>query len=246
MLIDTHAHLGSCRVFGAHQSVDDLLSAMDSAEVDAAVVQPFPGSDDATADHDLIAEAAQRYPGRIYGVASLNPHGDPVTYWREITRCVRDLGFVGVKLHPIGHAVRPGSDDGRRVAETAAELGVPVMIHTGAGLPFADPAAWLPLARDLPELTVVLGHAGAGLSTGSAITVASVCQNVVLETSWCNPQDIRAAVETLGPGKVMFGSDMRFNIEVEQAKYRAITLDADTSGQVLAGTASRVFGLGRA
>lgn len=243
-MIDAHAHLGTCRVFGAAQAADDLLAAMDAAEVETAIVQPFPGTDDAGADHDAIAELAGRHSGRIYGLASINPHMNPGDYRQEITRCVRDLGFVGVKLHTIGHAVRPGSDDAELVLDTGGELGVPVMIHTGAGLPFADPANWLPAASARREQTIVLGHAGGSLSFGSARAVAATCPNVVLETSWCNPQDIRAAIGTVGPDQVMFGSDMTFNITVELEKYDAIGLDDDVRQQVLGGTAARVFGVG--
>jgi predicted TIM-barrel fold metal-dependent hydrolase len=243
MIIDAHAHLGSCRVFGATQTVDDLLSGMDGAGIETAIVQPFPGSAHPAADHDAIAEAGRRHPGRFRGLASVNPHQDPEAYRREITRCVHDLGFVGVKVHPLGHAVRPGSADARLILDTARELGVPVMIHTGPGLPFADPAAWLPTIREYDDLTILLGHAGHGMLTPGAIAVGTVCPNVVLETSWCNPQDIAAAIATLGPHGVCFGSDMSFNMKVERTKYDAVELDEPAREQVLAGTARRVFGL---
>jgi len=86
-----------------------------------------------------------QYPERFLGIASINPHlGDACL--KEIRRCVENLGFVGVKLHTIGHAVLPTSRDALRVFELANELGVPVLVHTGTGIPFAQPSLCLPIA----------------------------------------------------------------------------------------------------
>lgn len=243
MIIDTHAHVGQCHVFDADQSGADLLKAMDSHGIDAAVVQPFPGSPDVRANHDAIAELGRENPGRIIGLASVNPHLPEREYFDEVRRCVTELGFVGVKVHTIGHAVAPGSVAARLVFSTAADAGVAVMIHTGPGVPFAEPAAWIPLAREFSEVPVVLAHAGASLFILPAIAAAEVCDNVVLETSWCNPQEIRRAVATLGEEKVMFGSDMLFNIEPELTKYRAVGFVPEQTPQLFEGTARRVFGI---
>lgn len=243
MIIDAHAHVGKCHVFDADQSAAGLLEAMNAAGVDAAVAQPFPGTHDVRADHDVIAEMARDNPGRIIGLASVNPHLPERQYVDEVRRCVTELGFVGVKLHTIGHAVAPGSVAARLVFKTAAEAGTALMIHTGPGVPFAEPAAWISLAREFSDVPVVLAHAGASLFVLPAIAAAEVCPNVVLETSWCNPQEIRRAVATLGEEKVMFGSDMLFNIEPELAKFRAVGFAPADRPQLFEGTARRVFGI---
>jgi predicted TIM-barrel fold metal-dependent hydrolase len=48
-----------------------------------------------------------------------------------VERCVKELKFVGVKLHTIGHGVNPLTEDGDLVFATAFELGIPAMVHTG-------------------------------------------------------------------------------------------------------------------
>lgn len=244
MIIDAHAHVGSCRVFNTAQTANQLLEAMEGSEVDAAIVQPFPGAPDPAEAHDVIASMAEDHPGRVFGMASLNPHQDKASYREEIRRCVEELGFVAVKLHPLGHAVMPGSDDARLVLETAGELDVPVMIHTGPGFPFADPSAWIPAARELPDLRIILGHAGAAMFSHAAIVAAQLCDNITLETSWCRPQDIKRAVKTLGAERVLFGSDMIFNIPVELAKYQAAGLTDPERKAVFEDTARWVFRLG--
>lgn len=246
MIIDSYAHLGTCRVFGANQTAEDLIGAMDAGGIDTSVVQPFPGTPDTRAAYDAIASLAEQHPGRIVGMASIDPHQDRDAYHKELQRCVHELGFRAVKVHTIGHSVKPGSEDADLIFATAAELGIAVMIHTGPGVPFAEPAAWIPMARQYPETPVILGDAGASLYTGPAIVAAQVCDNVVFETSWCNPQDLRAAVRTLGAERILFGSDMTFNVKVELAKYEAAGLTDEQRKLVFATNAQRVLSLSEA
>ena len=95
--------------------------------------------------------------GRFYGLASLTPHQDRDAYRREVERCVKQLKFVGVKIHTIGHSVNPLSEDADFVFQTASELGIPVMVHTGPGVPFALPALCIPPARKYTVIEDCLG-----------------------------------------------------------------------------------------
>lgn len=244
LTVDAHSHLGSCRVFDSDQRAGDLLAAMDRHGVHVSVVQPFPGAPDPAAVHDMIGQLARDEPGRIFGMASLTPHQDAGAYRAEVERCVRELGFVGVKAHALGHAINPRSRDARLIFQTAADLGIPVMVHTGHGVPFAEPVMWLPLAREFAETTVILGHAGAPMFTGPAIVAGEVAENIVLETSWCSPHDIGRAIKSLGPERVLFGSDLHFNPGVELAKYHAIGLAEDVLRLTLGENALRVFSIG--
>lgn len=42
--------------------------------------------------------------GLFYGMASINPHFKDEEVYDELKRCVKELGFVGVKITPIAHA----------------------------------------------------------------------------------------------------------------------------------------------
>jgi len=242
-MVDTHAHLGKCCVFDLATTEEDLLRRMDESGVDATIVQPYPGAEDASRQHDLIADMCQRNPGRFYGLASLSPHGDHDAYRREVERCVKDLHFVGVKLHTIGHGVNPLSTDGDFVFATGHDLGIPVMVHTGPGVPFALPALCIPAARKYPGLKIVLAHAGFAVFSAEAQVAASVCGNLYLETSWCIVEDIRWMISTIGPDRVMMGSDLPSNVPVEVAKYKALELDPQVYARVMGGNAVDVFKL---
>ena len=242
-VVDTHAHLGECCVFGLIATEEEIIRRMDENAVDATIIQPYPGAKEAPKTHDQIAELCAKYPGRFFGLASMSPHGDHDAYRREIERCVKELKFVGVKLHTIGHAVNPLSEDGDFVFETAHDLGIPAMVHTGPGVPFALPALCIPAAQKYPGLNIILAHAGFAVFTAEAQVAASVCGNLYLETSWCIGEDIRWMIQTIGADRVMMGADLPSNVPVEIAKYRALDLEQEVYDKVMAGTAIEVFKL---
>ena len=244
-IIDTHAHLGECCVFGLNSTEEELIRRMDENNVDATIVQPYPGAKNASKIHDQIAGLCEKYPGRFFGLASVSPHGNRSAYRQEVERCIRDLHFVGIKLHTIGHAVNPLSEDGDYVFATGHELGVPVMIHTGPGIPFALPALAIPVARKYSGLKIVLAHAGFAVFSAEAQVAASICSNVYLETSWCIGEDIRWMISTIGTDRVMMGSDLPSNVPVEIAKYRALDLEPMVYSKVMGQNAIDVFSLDR-
>ena len=242
-IVDTHAHLGECCVFGLNSTEEELIRRMDENNVAATIVQPYPGATNASTVHDRIATLCDKYPGRFFGLASVSPHIGRSEYRREVVRCIRDLHFVGVKLHTIGHAVNPLSEDGEFVFATGHELGVPVMIHTGPGIPFALPALAIPAAKKYSGLKIILAHAGFAVFSAEAQVAASICGNVYLETSWCIGEDIRWMITTIGPDRVMMGSDLPSNVPVEIAKYRALDLEPAVYAKVMRQTAIDVFEL---
>jgi uncharacterized protein len=245
-VIDAHAHLGECCVFGLVSAEEELLRRMDESEIDATIIQPYPGAKDAAKTHDQIAELCMKYPGRFFGLASVSPHGSHEAYRREVERCVQELGFVGVKLHTIGHGVNPLSEDGDLVFATAQDLGIPAMVHTGPGVPFALPSLCIPAAQKYPGLKIILAHAGFAVFSAEAQVAASVCRNLYLETSWCIGEDIRWMISTIGSDRVMMGADLPSNVPVEVAKYKALDLEPEVYRKVMGGNAIEVFGLSSA
>jgi hypothetical protein len=246
MIIDSHVHLGHDFVFDEDSSEDELLYWHERCRIDGAIIQPFiprPYLADTAAIHDRIASFCARYPNRYFGMASINPHFRPQDYDAELTRCVRELGFVAVKLTPIAHATRPGSADGRHVFEMASALGLPVMVHTGPGIPFADPAGLETVAADFRQVPLILAHAGSDLFFTQALALARRYEQVYLEPSWVGIHNLNRAIKTIGPGKIMFSSDHAINIPVELAKYTTLLGPGPELEQVLAGTAITVFGL---
>jgi predicted TIM-barrel fold metal-dependent hydrolase len=243
-IIDAHAHLGKCNIFDLDVPFENLLNAMDANEVKTSLVQPFPGCEDHRKVHDRIAELNDQYPGRFYGIASVNPHlGNECL--KEIRRCVQELGFIGVKLHTIGHAVMPTSSDAVELAELTAELDVPMLVHTGTGIPFALPSLCIPVARKFPNLKIILCHAGYAFFASEAVIVAKEASNIYLEPSWCTSVQTRGMIKELGFERVFMGSDLPANLATEIAKAKSIGLDEGELSSYLGGTAREVFNIPR-
>ena len=193
--------------------------------------------------HDRIDAMARSHRGRFFGIASINPHQDKQTYFDELSRCVKELGFVGVKLHTIGHALNPAGADGTTVFESASQLGVPVMVHTGPGVPFAAPSSVAPQLRSFPQVKVILAHSGHGIFSGEAVAIAQAYPQVYLEPSWCAFYNIGAMVDTLGVDHVMLGTDLPANVPVMIETIRALGLGKEDEAMVMGGTAKEVFQL---
>jgi len=246
MIIDAHVHLGHDRVFDEEQSEKEILNVMNANVVDAAVIQPMvdtPSIDAAQENHNRIAEMSRQNPKRIFGMISINPHLKEKEFEEEASRCVQKLGFVGIKLTPIAHACNPLSKDGIRVFERANGLGIPVMVHTGSGIPFALPSLVMPVAKRFPQLRIVLAHAGGNISAGEALIVAQECENIFLEPSWVAIHTIQKWIKPIGAKRIMFGSDMLENCPVELAKFRNMGLSEEELQQCLYKTAKDFFNL---
>jgi len=243
MIIDAHAHYGHDYVFEEDLTLSDLLTNMDKNKIDISIVQPGTVLDLKTVikQHNDISILSKEMPGRIYGMANPNPHLPENKYRKELERCIKELGFVGVKLNTLGHAVNPNQHTGRNVFESASDLDIPVMVHTGDGIPWALPSALIPIAMEFSNLKIILAHCGGSMFSGEAALAARLCPNIYLETSWIPSLTIRDYCKNIGADRVMFGSDMGDNVASELAKYTIRGLTKEELEWCLWKTAATVF-----
>ncbi len=244
--VDTHSHLGWDEIFDHDFPADALVQAQEANGVNITIVQPglWVHLADTQRQHDAIAAFAAAHPGRFVGMANPNPHMPDDDYRREVTRCVRELGFVGVKIHPFAHAVNPAGRAARKVYEIAAELDIPVMIHTGAGAPWALPSTLIEPAQAFPHVPMVLAHAGASVYAAEALLVAKLCPNIYWEPSWTGGFNVREFVRACGAHRCMMGSDHADNQATEIAKFRTCGLTEDEQRECLGAAAVRLYKLG--
>ena len=242
-IVDSHSHLGPCRVFDLNHEPQSLIAQMDKHKIDVNLVQPFPGAPSAAAVHDEIADLGKQHPGRIFGIASINPHQDRQAYFNELSRCVKQLGFVAVKMHTIGHAVNPGGADGTMIFESAAQLGIPVMVHTGPGIPFAAPSSLVGQLKKFPNVPVVMAHGGYSIFAGEAMAIAGLFPQVSLEISGSGLLQVAGMVKNIGAHRVMFGSDLTANVPVMLTLVRSLGLSKEDEALVLGGAAQETFKL---
>jgi predicted TIM-barrel fold metal-dependent hydrolase len=243
-IVDCHAHLGYDHVFDHEFTARELIETYDALNVQGAIVQPAlcrPYLADVRAYHDAVAELCAAHPGRFWGMASMTPHFSPEDLRQELTRCVRDLGFVGIKLTPIGHACSPSSRDGLALFALAEELQVPLMVHTGAGVPFSAPIQLIPGVEQYPNVRVIVAHAGGELYMGETMLLVQY-PNVYFEPSWLGSQSTARLLAAAGANRMLLSSDHASNLYTELAKYRSLATGGALE-RILGLNAVDLFGL---
>jgi len=243
MIIDVHTHIGHDEVFDELFTVEQQQYNHEQHGIDISIVQPGTchSLDKVMKQHDDIAEPSVKYPGRFYGMANPNPHLPEDQYRRELERCVLDLGFVGVKIHTAAHAVNPMGEDAQKVYEAAKELGIPVMLHTGAGIPFANPSLVIPAALKYPEVKFVLAHTGMMVSSAEIPVIFQLCPNVYTDITWSGGFMFLHWIPEFGANRFMFGSDQPTNAGTELAKVRTTGFSLEHQECILYKNALEVY-----
>lgn len=170
------------------------IAAMDKAGTDIQVLSCAQGielleaplaCEVAAAANRSVHQAMQAYPGRFQGMAAL-PMVDVDASVRELERCVKEYGFVGVNIFSCLGETFPDDERYEPIFAKAAELGVFVYLHPafssaerlhGLGPQMLTAALGFGvdtlvtftrlLARGIfdryPDLKIFLGHLGEGI-----------------------------------------------------------------------------------
>jgi predicted TIM-barrel fold metal-dependent hydrolase len=217
--------------------------------------------------NDALSAAIEEHP-RMLGFA----HHDPfmADAAGELRRAVNDLGLVGYKV--IAPALSGRIDDPVLwpVWQVAEDLGIPVLVHFGvldggggtAAHVNMSPLRLHDVAKAFPEVPFVVPHFGCGYP-GDLLQLAWACRNVYVDSSGNNewirwmPYPLTLAdlfrkfLDTLGPQRVVFGSDSaHFPRGLVRAYYdeqcrvvKELGLTAEDRDLVFAGNAARLLRL---
>jgi len=245
LIIDAHTHLGISEVSGLEVTEEQLLLSMDNNKVDMSLVIPLSMMKEVEKGHTQIVSLCTKYPQRFKGIADINPLLSEERYFKEAQKWVQKADFIALKFHPLLYPLSPLDEKAEKVFQTARKLEVPVIIHTGIGVPNALPSLCIPAAKRYKEVKIVLAHAGSPFYTREAYVVAWECENVYLETSWCQIYDLKFILKRLGTQKIMMGSDLPDNLPLELTKYHLIGLKGEKLEQCFYRTAAEVFKLNK-
>jgi predicted TIM-barrel fold metal-dependent hydrolase len=202
--------------------------------------------------NDEVAAFVREAPDRLVGIGSLDL-ARPRAAVRELRRCVRELGFKGVRVLPWLWELPPTHARFYPIYSECCELGVPFCTqvgHTGPLMPseYGRPIPYIDqVAIDFPELVIVGGHIGYPW-TEEMIAVATKHPNVYIDTSAYTVQRYpRVLVDYLrahGRRKVPFGSNWPMIAPAKALDGLAqLGLDAESAALFLGGNAQRVFKL---
>lgn len=177
--------------------------------------------------NDTLAQALAPYRDHMVGFAHHDPFEPGAD--RELERAVQELGLKGYKMFTPGFE-RPVNDEALYpVWETVERLQIPVLIHFGVGAEggelvpgrWIDPTLLKDVAKAFPTIPFVIPHFGAGFMA-ETLRLCWACENVYVDTSGSNHwmdwmpypltfQDcLRRFYETVGPERIIFGTDSGF------------------------------------
>jgi predicted TIM-barrel fold metal-dependent hydrolase len=134
---------------------------------------------------------------------------------KSLERCVREMGFKGLKLYPTYQHFFPNQKNVYPLYKKAIEFDIPVMFHTGSSiyknskLKYGDPLLLDDVAADFPKLKIVMAHSGRGFWYDRAFFLSRIHRNVYMEISGLPPKNLLQYFPDLerNADKVIFGSD---------------------------------------
>jgi predicted TIM-barrel fold metal-dependent hydrolase len=207
---------------------DRWIAEWDRHHVDRGVlIASIPG------DEESVAAAVKRHPTRVVGAFMVNPAAPDLGRRIEMAFDVHHMRMAC--LFPAMHGV-PMDDARVEIIFAAAEARkCAVFAHCGLlsigmrqklGLPsrfdlrLGDPMAVAAVASRYPAVPVVIPHFGAGLFHETLIAAAST-PNIYLDTSSSNSwirfhpgltlrAAFAAALDSIGPSRILFGTDSSF------------------------------------
>jgi uncharacterized protein len=233
--------------------IEFTLAALDGGPVTRALLSAWWGPQGPILSNDEVAAIVRAHPDRFAGIGSVDL-SRPMDAVRELRRCVRTLGFRGVRVLP--WLWRLPANDRRYypIYAECVELGVPFCLQVGHTGPLApsEPGRPIPyldeVALDFPELTIVGGHIGYPW-TEEMIALARKYPNVYIDTSAYKPSryppELVAYLRGGGRKKILFGSNFPMLMPAAcLAEVGGLGLDDEAARMFLHDNAARVFGLG--
>jgi len=214
-VIDIHVYFGKWYFPVPYKGITDILGIMASRNIEKAIMMSSQCIiEDFREGNETVFREIESHDS-LYGYCYINGHYikesmDEMTQYLPLSKC------KGVKFHPEYSGKRPDDRDVIPLFEKLAhEYGKPALIHSwpyaehGNATPNSHPRFLAELAKQIPELTIIMGHMG-GPEWDEAIAIAEPLPNLYLDigSSYTHFDKVKAAVDRLGAEHVLFGSGM--------------------------------------
>jgi uncharacterized protein len=243
VIIDGHTHYFKSFAYMQGLTAREWVEAFQALGVDKAVVFTVEGFlSDYRIGNDELFEVARQYPDKVYAWGTVDPR-DGERAIEEVGRCVNELGMTGFKFHNWLQAVSAVDPCMFPVMEEIARRKLPVLFHDGTP-PYASTDQVAYLAGRYPEATIILGHSGLNEFARQAIRAVVKNDNVLLSVCGARYETLKRATETVGPERIVWGSDFPFggagNIAYHRAKVEALPISDDDKEKVFSGNLIRL------
>jgi predicted TIM-barrel fold metal-dependent hydrolase len=233
-IIDSHSHWGPSVSMGTNVSTRELLNQMDEAGIARVMVIPFPST----------AIMSNEINIRLLNETRKIPRFIPYFYIREDFPVIPGE-YCGGKWHWMRGVQDSSSNysvlddpDLPRLIEALTKIGKPGIVEEE--LDFTER-----LIAMAPGFPVIIPHLG--LLGGSPLDFLSAFKDnhdIYFDTALSSPDTILRFVETVGPERVIFGSDVPFGyMATELRKVTGLDIDDHVKELILGKNITRIAGL---
>ena len=281
MVIDIHTHIfpdkiaeSTLKILSGNShtqpftngTLDGLLSSMKNFNVDVSVILPVATkpeqvtkiNDNAAQINKIFADAG------IISFASIHP--DFENFRAELSR-VKNLGFKGIKIHPVYQNTNLDDKKFLRIFYRAAELDLIVITHAGLDIGFPGKINCTPkMARHVVEeigaFKFILSHMG-GWKSWDEVAEELSGVNVFLDTAFStgkipNSYDYYSTDEVqmldaenfmklykiFGADKILFGTDSPWDSQGAPIDFiNALPIDDADKNKIFSGNAKKLLRL---
>ncbi len=216
MFFDADTHMSPYKNFPEAPSARELDERLAGAHVDKAVCWLLPqGVDDVSESNRYIYDECKTLPRFVpFGWANVMEGEDKAI--RDAVTCLDEYGFCGVKINGAQNYYPIDCLGAMHVCEEIAKRNGIIAFHIGFDEPLmTSPFRAATVADAFPDTPIIMIHMGGAspCETNNArkvIDVAKLCPNMRLIGSAIGTKDVKMAIDELGAGRVMFGSDAPF------------------------------------
>lgn len=193
-----------------------------SQNVDTSIVLGFKSNYlGAEIPNDSVASYVRTHPQRLIGFAGIDP-SDGAAALDEVIRCRDELGMKGIAIAPAAQDFHPSNSKAQAVYEFAESASLPLLFHPGiqigaeSKLEYAQPVLLDEVARDHPDLRIIVAHMGYPWVSETLVLLAKHA-HVYSDISWLLHQPWQAYQALLSAyqygviDKLLFGSGFPFN-----------------------------------
>ena len=239
-------------------SAEDLIAEMDTTRVDISVAFSFGWTDPGLIEetNSYVIDCMRRYPGRIYGMAVLQPTAGAQAV-RELVRCA-EAGMIGLgELMPHGQGYRLSDRDLLApIMDVVQQYQLLVLSHCSEPVGHNYPGKGDVSLQDIvafltafPDVRFIAAHWGGGLPFYSLMPeIQRITTNVWYDTA-ATPYLYRntivpAVAQIVGAERILFASDYGLLRQQRVIDYvRQSGLRASAVEMVLGGNAKTLLSL---